>query len=175
MESNKIIIDVCCSSKAFWFNKSNPNVLYCDIRQTEKGLILREPNFEVKPDKLCDFRNLPFKDKSFKMVVFDPPHIVTNTITGNIIKTYGNLNPKTWENDLINGFNECWRILEDYGTLIFKFAETKDIKFSYLLSLFEETPLLGTRISSSKYCETRFFVYMKIPKKTNLTKENNLK
>lgn len=29
----KPIIDVCCGSRMFWFDKDNPNVEFCDIRQ----------------------------------------------------------------------------------------------------------------------------------------------
>ena len=28
----KKIIDVCCGGRAFWFDKENPDVEFCDIR-----------------------------------------------------------------------------------------------------------------------------------------------
>jgi len=31
----KPIFDLCCEPKMFWFNKSNPDVLFCDCRQLE--------------------------------------------------------------------------------------------------------------------------------------------
>lgn len=33
---NKQILDVCCGSKMFWFEKDNPNVEFCDIRKIDK-------------------------------------------------------------------------------------------------------------------------------------------
>lgn len=32
--------------------------------------------FEVNPDIQADFTNMPYEDKSFSMVVFDPPHFI---------------------------------------------------------------------------------------------------
>jgi hypothetical protein len=30
---SKPILDVCCGGKMFWFDKNNPNVEFCDIRE----------------------------------------------------------------------------------------------------------------------------------------------
>ena len=32
---------------------------------------------------------------------------------------------ETWQSDLKRGFKECWRVLEDYGTLIFKWSDSE--------------------------------------------------
>ncbi len=68
----KKILDACCGSKMFWFNKENPNVLFADIR-SETYKLCDGRTLEVKPDIEADFRCMPFPDESFKMVVFDPP------------------------------------------------------------------------------------------------------
>ena len=36
IDEKKRIIDVCCGSKMFWFNKENPDVEFCDIRELPK-------------------------------------------------------------------------------------------------------------------------------------------
>jgi len=161
MKDNKEILDVCCGGKMMYFNKNHPEVLFCDIREEEKGFINGAEWYSVKPDKICDFRNLPFKDKSFNMVVFDPPHIVTNCKSGILVKKFGSLNKETWQYDLKKGFNECWRVLKDNGTLIFKFAETKNIPFREILKVIDREPLFGTKNASTKNSETRFFVFYK--------------
>lgn len=37
MTKNKKILDACCGSKMFWFDKNNPNVEFCDTRTMEKN------------------------------------------------------------------------------------------------------------------------------------------
>jgi 23S rRNA G2069 N7-methylase RlmK/C1962 C5-methylase RlmI len=91
---------------------------------------------------MVDFRKMPFEDKSFKMVVFDPPHLTNGSMKSVINKKYGLLNKETWREDLVDGFNECWRVLEDYGVLIFKWNENS-IKASELINLLPVKPLFG--------------------------------
>ena len=31
---------------------------------------------KVKPDIVADFKNIPFEDNSFSLVIFDPPHLL---------------------------------------------------------------------------------------------------
>ena len=66
-----------------------------------------------------DFTAMPFPDGSFKMVVFDPPHLVWAGKTANLYKRFGKLD-KDWKTELTMGFKECFRVLEPYGVLIFK-------------------------------------------------------
>lgn len=33
MSKEKKILNPCCGSKMFWFDKNNPNVEFCDIRK----------------------------------------------------------------------------------------------------------------------------------------------
>lgn len=77
--SEKIILDACCGSRMFWFDKKNPNVLFIDNRSETVTAKDRDKirTIEVNPDVIADFTNLPFEDNSFYMVVFDPPHLKT--------------------------------------------------------------------------------------------------
>ncbi len=78
--TKKFILDVCCGLRAFWFNKKHPNTIYLDNRRRKKGFDDFRPNFSINPDRIIDFRKLPYKDKSFKLVVMDPPHIIAKKI-----------------------------------------------------------------------------------------------
>ena len=120
----KDIVDVCCGGKMFWYNKHHPRVLYLDNRDCDKGHNPYRKNHEVKPDIIMDFRKLNLPSNSFKMVVFDPPHFKSKTNTLNVTKLYGVLNPETWKEDLLKGFNECMRVLEPNGFLVFKWNES---------------------------------------------------
>ena len=158
---DKFILDACCGGKMFWFNKKHPNVLYIDNRKAPKGHRKFRPNHEVQPDIVMDFRKMDFTDKSFKLVVWDPPHLKTLGETSDMRKTYGCLVAETWPSDLSKGFNECWRVLEDYGILIFKWNET-EISVKEVIGLFKEIPLFGHPTGSKS--KTHWFCFMKIPK-----------
>lgn len=147
--NQKKILDVTCGGKTIWFNKNHPNALYLDIRKEKKGFIKKRPHFEINPDTIADFRKLPFPDKSFKLVVFDPPHLMNLRENSWPCKKYGSLKSETWQRDLKKGFKECWRVLEDEGILILKWSCSKenradrDIPLKKLLRVLPETPLFG--------------------------------
>lgn len=161
--NKKVILDVCCGPKSFWFNKNHPNTVYQDIRREEKGFYPDRPNCEVQPDLIGDFRDIRLPDKWFKLVVFDPPHIIQAGEKAWLRKKYGIIG-KDWKEDLTKGFNECWRVLEDYGVLIFKWNEA-DIKVTEILKLFHTQPLFGH--PTSKHGKTKWMTFMKIPEVNN--------
>lgn len=137
-------IDVCCGGRMFYFDK-NPNfMIFMDIREENKGYNSYRKNHEVKPDVIASFTDIPFKNEEFDLVVFDPPHLKSNTVKLNIHQLYGVLNPKTWKDDIQKGFSECFRILKKGGILIFKWNESS-IKIKEVLELVQKTPLLGNK------------------------------
>ncbi len=103
---------------------------------------------------------MPFPDNSFKMVVFDPPHLVWAGKAANLYKRFGILE-KDWKTELSMGFNECFHVLEDYGVLIFKWSETQ-LKLKTVLALTNEKPLFG-----HKRGKTFWVAFMKFPNKNN--------
>lgn len=115
----KRIIDVCCGGRMFWFDKNNSDVVFMDNRNFIDTLCDGRA-FEVKPDVVADFRNIPYPDNSFHLVVFDPPHLIKVGEKSWLAKKYGRLNPDTYKDDLKQGFSECFRILKPNSVLIFK-------------------------------------------------------
>lgn len=158
MINNKPILDVCCGGKMFWFDKSNSNVIFGDIR-TEDFTLCDGRKFEIKPDIEMDFTNIPFPDNSFKLVVFDPPHL--NKLGKNtwMAQKYGVLLP-TWETDIRAGFDECMRVLEPYGILIFKWNEIQ-ITLNQILDVIKTQPLFGH--VTGKHGRTIWLAFMKLP------------
>ena len=138
----KPILDACCGSRMFWFDHDDPRAMFCDNRQIEEplcdGRVLR-----IEPDILCDFKALPFPDESFYLVVFDPPHLKQAGPKSWQAKKYGKL-PPDWEEELRQGFRECFRVLRPNGTLVFKWSEIQ-IPLSAVLDLAPEKPLFGDR------------------------------
>ena len=151
--------DVCCGGRMFWYDKKNDNTLYVDNRKTEIVDNPYRPNHTIKPDILMDFRKLDLPDESFKLVVFDPPHLLQKKDATNSAMLYGVLDKDTWREDLKMGFKECWRVLEKNGVLVFKWNESS-IKISEVLPLFEKPPLFGNRQGTK--LNTHWLVFMKL-------------
>lgn len=139
----KPILDACCGSRMFWFDKQNPNVLFADNRKLETTMKDRDKlrKLEINPDVIHDFTDMPYPDKSFKLVIFDPPHLINGGDNSWLVKKYGRLN-QDWQTQLKKGFDECMRVLEDYGTLVFKWNETQ-ITVSEIIKAIEYKPLIG--------------------------------
>ncbi|MBN6210625.1 hypothetical protein JYK21_29540 [Ralstonia pickettii] len=74
MSALPTILDPCCGSRMFWFDPKNQGVLFGDIRD-EEHMLCDGRVLNVKPDVNVDFRAMPFADESFRLVVFDPPHL----------------------------------------------------------------------------------------------------
>jgi len=154
--SNKFILDATAGYRMMWVNKNHPNTLYIDKRP------------EVNPDIVTEWKNLQFiPDKAFKLIVFDPPHIIQNSDKGNLVRDYGRLSPATWQEDLQAGFKELWRVLDDYGILIFKWSELCHKSLKQVLDLFPEKPLFSqiSRVKADHFnreSHTYWCCFMKI-------------
>jgi len=164
-EPEKWILDACCGGKNMWFNKNHPNTIYIDHRKRKKGHAHRSKNkyHKIEPDYIMDNRKLEFKDNSFKLVVLDPPFFTRKEgydANSDMVQCYGFLNPITWKKDLKKMFDEAWRVLDDFGILIFKWNEMQKNKKEVLEVLGKE-PLFGH--STKNYTNTIWFCFMKIP------------
>jgi len=151
-----LILDACCGSRMFWFDKNHPNTIYGDFRK-EDHLLCDGRHLEINPDIQMDFRNMPFADGQFKLVVFDPPHLIKAGKQSWLALKYGKLK-NDWQEDLRKGFKECFRVLATDGVLIFKWNETQ-IKVSEVLGLTDQKPLFGH--ISGKRANTHWITFMK--------------
>jgi len=161
------ILDATCGGRTIWLpgNKEREDTLYIDNREEDEGFTGQENRtYNINPDQIQDFRNLPYENESFSLIVFDPPHILKENgmknLSGYIEKSYGCLNAETWQNDLEKGFEELFRLLKPRGVLVFKFAETH-INFKDVLDLAPVEPLFGTPTKQKSNIENRFFVFQK--------------
>ena len=149
------ILDPACGSKMFWFDKDNKNVVFMDNRELEDTLCDGR-KLVIKPDVMGDFRDIPFEDEAFRLVVFDPPHLKNCGQKSWMAKKYGVLDKDSWQDDIRQGFSECMRVLADYGVLVFKWNEDQ-IKLKEILSLIEHKPLFGNARG-----KTHWLVFMKM-------------
>lgn len=72
------ILDACCGSRMFWYERNEPHTTYMDIRKEIVHYKDRhlERIAEIDPDVIGDFRKMPFLDATFDLVIFDPPHLI---------------------------------------------------------------------------------------------------
>ena len=114
-------------------------------------VVNRQQNFATDGD----FRDMPFADESFRLVVFDPPHLIRAGEKSWLEQKYGKLNRNTWKDDLRKGFSECFRVLELGGFLIFKWNEIQ-VRINEVVKLAPVQPLFGQRGR-----KTHWLVFMK--------------
>ncbi|MEQ6971121.1 class I SAM-dependent methyltransferase [Pectobacterium polaris] len=151
------ILDMCCGSRMFWHDKSDPRAVFIDNR-AEQHTLCDGRKLVISPDIIADFRQLPFADDAFSVVVFDPPHLKRAGPEGWMRKKYGALNSLTWRDDLRAGFSEAFRVLRPNGVLIFKWNETQ-IPTRQILALTDERPIITQR--TGKGDKTHWIIFVK--------------
>jgi hypothetical protein len=147
-----------------WFDRGHPDAVFGDRRRETLTVTDRSHGradgtrtLTVDPDMLMDFRDLPFGDNTFRLVAFDPPHLVRAGPRSWLAAKYGKLG-QDWRDDLRAGFAECFRVLHPDGTLVFKWNETQ-VKLREVLELTPYAPLFGN--TSGKKAGTHWLVFMK--------------
>lgn len=158
------VLDPCCGTRMMWFDKMDQRVLFGDQRRetvtvtdNSRGNASGTRTLHIEPDALMDFRALPFPDGRFRLVSFDPPHLVQAGPRSWLAAKYGKLGPD-WRDDIRQGFAECWRVLASDGVLVFKWNETQ-VKLREVLPLAPAAPLFGQ--VSGRAGMTHWLVFMK--------------
>lgn len=148
------ILDACCGSRLFWFDKENEFTMYMDKRRETYEIHGKKVN--VQPDIVADFRNMPFENDTYDLIVFDPPHLKWAGQNSIMKGQYGQLDKDNWPDDIKCRMSECMRVLKPNGTLIFKWNECQ-VKLKEVLEAIEPfQPLFG-----NKRAKTHWLVFMK--------------
>lgn len=162
--STPAVLDVCCGGRMMWFDKRDSRAIFGDRRSETITVTDRSHGrqdgqrmLRIEPDAVMDFRALPFPDESFRLVAFDPPHVVRAGPRSWLAAKYGKLGAD-WRDDLRQGFAECFRVLQPGGVLVFKWNETQ-VRVGEVLALTPEKPLFGQ--VSGRGGLTHWLVFMK--------------
>jgi SAM-dependent methyltransferase len=139
------ILDATCGKRGIWFDKKCPLATYIDIRA------------EVEPDMVMDCTKTSFADKTFDLIVFDPPHMVCGP-KSDMAQRYGHFLTADILRLIEEAFIEFHRILKDEGFVLFKWND-HDITLERILTLIHPpfAPLFGqktahrTKHSSATY------------------------
>ncbi|WP_368647903.1 class I SAM-dependent methyltransferase [Castellaniella ginsengisoli] len=133
-----------------WFDPQDQRCLFGDMR--DESIVVTDRTHRddgsravhIHPDMRMDFRALPFPDEQFALVAFDPPHLVRAGRRSWMAAKYGKLGAD-WQDDMRQGFAECFRVLRTHGVLIFKWNETQ-VPLRDILAYTPERPLFGHRV-----------------------------
>ena len=156
------VLDACCGSRMFWFNKQDERAIFLDNRVAVHrmppwGRHWDGAEIRVQPDQVADFTDQPFQDNTFALVVFDPPHMESIGDNSRTAHKYGKLFGD-WRDMLRKGFDECFRVLRPEGTLIFKWCEY-EVPLAEVLALTNHRPLFGHK--SGKQQKTHWIAFLK--------------
>lgn len=154
------ILDACCGGRMWWWDKNHPLAVYMDRREAAPGSSHRRPNWACQPSLLADFKEMPFEDECFQLVLFDPPHLVRDQASFSEVRLrYGEFTSVNEQEELGLGFSECWRVLAPGGTLVFKWAGP----IGRVLPHFPADPVVGSRNAprGSKGLGTRWLIFYK--------------
>jgi SAM-dependent methyltransferase len=154
----KPILDPASSMRSFYFDRQDERVVFGDIREKETHLLTNGQIIDIEPDEVMDFKDIPYPDETFHCVIFDPPHLFDLSEKSWMRKKYGVLYRETWQDEIGQGFAECFRVLKHNGTLIFKWNQTS-IPIKEVLKLTSEKPVIGH--PSGKRMGTHWVLFIK--------------
>lgn len=145
------ILDATCGRRTIWFpyERHNKDTTYIDIRP------------EVKPDIVCDATNTPFADRSFDMILFDPPfrQFGKNSIYGDV---YTSMRKSEIYIFIKDAFKEFKRILKDDGVVIFKWGCYSNINLYKVLDIAHDfVPMFGWGFNRLQNYKTNWTVLRK--------------
>jgi len=138
-----LILDACVGSAKMYKGREKllkDNFISIDIR---KGDFSYKPEQTVapipiiiKPTILADMKYLPFKDKTFNVIICDPPHLIGNEKSF-MCKEYGYWKNKNQRVSTFYKANiEFARVLKDNGMLILKIMPDQINSYEQLLTNF---------------------------------------
>ena len=143
------ILDATCGEKGIWFQKNHPFVTFMDKRNGKQYYASENKTkvcYKVKPDIVSTWKDAPFPDEYFDMIVFDPPHIVRKKTTKScMITAYGSLQPDTWKVEIKEGVDRLFKKLKQEGIFIFKWSDNGGLKLNEVLKYFPYKPLFGSK------------------------------
>lgn len=171
------ILDATCGVRSIWYQKNHPFVTYMDIRKVNNKqqtfYKLKDRRLiRINPDLICDWQQLPFKNDSFDVVLFDPPHIVRSKRRMEkskhvFMEKYGYIYLEEFPLIIKRSLKELFRVLKTEGIFILKWNEC-DISVKHILKLFPYKPLFGDKLERKNNTYWILFIKHRFEKSLNL-------
>ncbi|HUS99624.1 MAG TPA: SAM-dependent methyltransferase [Candidatus Thermoplasmatota archaeon] len=162
------ILDATCGFRGIWYQKNHPFVTFMDVRKgnidskTEGVKFKSRRRWKINPDVVSEWKDAPFPDNYFDMIIFDPPHILTEdgkTLSA-LQKEYGTLNKNNYKEVLKTGINKLFEILKPEGTFILKWCENS-VPVNEIIKLVPYQPLFGSNTKSKGHTANYWIVFLK--------------
>lgn len=164
------ILDATCGNRGIWYQKNHPFVTFMDVRNGNYDTRADNPNMSykgrritrVKPDVVSEWKDAPFPNESFDMIVFDPPHILMdrNKQPPILASRYGFLYKDNYKQVLKEGIKKLFNILKPEGIFILKWSETS-APVDDIIKLCPYSPLFGSNTKSKGHTEHFWVLFIK--------------
>lgn len=174
------ILDATCGFRGIWFQKNHPFVTFMDKRnETVKCICIKDQRvshkrfYKVKPDVVSEWKDAPFPNNYFDMVIFDPPHLIIDKNKKNLSameKQYGHLYKHNWRSELKQGIKKLFDVLKPEGIFILKWCENS-VKVEDIIKLCPYPPLFGSNTKSKGHTANFWILFLKYNVNENLNKQ----
>jgi len=162
------ILDATCGFKGIWYQKNHPFVTFMDKRKenidgkTKNYKFKNRRRVKINPDIVSTWKDAPFPDNYFDMIIFDPPHLIKNNGSklSQMQKQYGYLNKDTWKQDIKEGVEKLFKILKPEGVFILKWCEN-NARVEEVIKLMPYPPLFGSNTKSKGYTANYWILFLK--------------
>ena len=161
------ILDATAGYKGIWYQKDPPFVTFMDKRKEtvdtrSENNLKNSRRYKINPDVVSEWKDAPFPDGYFDIIIFDPPHLVLERgkKLSSMAKAYSCLYKDNWKQELGGGIKKLFDILKPDGIFIFKWCENS-IKVQDVLKLFPYKPLFGSNTKSKGHTANFWIVFIK--------------
>ena len=161
------ILDATCGFRGIWYQKNHPFVTFMDRRKgtvkfENSSTLSRHRSYKINPEVVSEWKDAPFPDNHFDMVIFDPPHMIKKEKSKecNMMKPYGFLNEKTWRQDLKVGIKKLFDILKPEGIFVLKWCENS-VRVEEILKLCPYPPMFGSNTKSKGKTQNFWILFIK--------------
>ena len=162
------ILDATCGFKGIWYQKNHPFVTFMDkkkgniIRRSENCKLKHQRFWKCNPNVVSEWKDAPFPDNHFDMIVFDPPHLIVdrNKKLPAMAQAYGYLYKDNWRQELKQGIKKLFEILKPEGIFILKWCENS-VKVDEIIRLCPYPPMFGSNTKSKGHTENFWILFLK--------------
>lgn len=161
------ILDATCGFKGIWYQKNHPFVTFMDKRKEivtspENTKPKNRRSYNICPDIISEWKDAPFPDNYFDMVIFDPPHLIwkRDKKESMLDREYGYLREENWREVLREGIKKLFDILKPNGIFILKWCENS-AKVEEVIKLCPYPPLFGSNTKSKGHTANFWILFLK--------------
>lgn len=145
-------MDLTAGKRATWWVKAYEHAVFVDIRES------------VRPDVVANSCCLPFRNDTFDLVSFDPPHVNVGA-NSNMTKDYGHHTIQQIRSFILGAAREANRVAKKDAVMAFKWND-HDQGFKAILSLMAPhwEPLFGAKVSvrTKHYSQTAWVLLHRV-------------